>query len=588
MKKKSLVVGTIVLLLTAVVFLGCPTETKDPETNTVTDTVDVLGTVVSVAELKAIVANETAGTYALLSNSVSATALGGTDLTEIPAGVILNLYGEFTIQSGGLEIGGTVNVTKGSELKGDQDIKIGKGNGSSGTDAAGALNIKSGGTLTTALTNLKPTKGVTAGVADTWATIGVAELAAANWTNGTWSKTDEVLSGVVLHFDDGAIYGGTVTANATSTATTGEWTTTLGLAASTQPAFAVISVGTGIDFSAGTGNLVVAKGAGLTFTGAVTSFGTNTITVDEGGTLTIGAGAATLATTGDITVNGTLDIGASAIAVAPVADVVVGPRGKINLASSATLSTTAGHTLTINGKVTAPLLELSGVTLGSTTGSGATAKITAASNSTLELVAKTAEFSPAIGFAPGGYIKDRTSSKFWSVESNGAAGTLVYTSVTNDKKVTLGNGTIVTNESAIVATAGSEAGVITFTGNAGIVIPGTTGALALDKVIVDLTGGGTISIANTGALTLKQASGGTGGTPAGVIVTSASTGATGIVAGKATTDVVAGAGGVATILSGGSLAAADATITGGSSTNNLIDANDTFSAASAVITVVHN
>ncbi|GHT71842.1 hypothetical protein FACS1894110_25530 [Spirochaetia bacterium] len=582
MKNRSLVLGTIVLLLTAVVFLGCPTEATDPETNTVTNTVDVLGTVVSAAELKDILADKTAGTYAVLSNATWAGTSGGfgtAGFTEIPAGVIVNLYGVFSIGASDLLIGGTVNVTNGSELIGTTGQQITVGDVIAANTAAGTLNVKAGGKLTVPLADLNIVASVS-GTTPTPGTITVANIEDPTaWSGGTLVKSTLAASGVVLHFDDGAIFGGAVAATDSNTL--------FGLAASTQPAFSVITKTAETDLSGagGTSNFVVAKGAGVSIAGAVANFGTKTVTVNQGGSLTF-SGAATLAITGDITVNGTLAFTSSSAAVAPAANVTVGPTGLITLADSAFLSTTAGKKLTINGKVTATDLVLSGVTLGSASATALdTATITGGSGgSTLALTTADPDLSPVITFAANGSIADTTSGKEWALKGGASGGTLTFTG-SDTKELTLGAGTISTDET--VAFVADTVGTVKLTNTVSLDVAGTTG-LTLDTVLIDLSTAGTINIENLGILNLKEAANSGASVAAdvlsAVIVTSAGTANTGIISGITTAGGVrcAGLGGVLASLDADNSATATK-ITGGSGTNNVIDKNDTFTLTSNTV-----
>ncbi|MDR0684743.1 MAG: hypothetical protein LBF83_06415 [Spirochaetaceae bacterium] len=104
----------------------------------------------------------------------------------------------------------------------------------------------------------------------------------------------------------------------------------------------VTASGSATDLSTVAGGIVVAEGNEITLSGAVTTIGTNTLTVN--GVLNL-TGAATLAAAGDITVNGTLDVGSNATALAPEGNVIV--NGTVNLDGSAVLTIKTTKVLTI-------------------------------------------------------------------------------------------------------------------------------------------------------------------------------------------------------------------------------------------------
>ncbi|GHV62296.1 hypothetical protein AGMMS49587_08720 [Spirochaetia bacterium] len=498
MKKNQLWTIAAALLLTiSLVFVGCGDGAGDGG-GSVSSGVE--GTPVSWAELELAIAaydngdgdTSLAGPYAV----VGPVAVVTSGLT-IPPNFTVNAYVNVPL-TGPLNIGGTLNITNGTTLSGNQNIFIGLGNGETGsTTAPGALNIKAGGKLTTALTNLKPAKTVADGVVTTGVIADADIPVSTNWSNGTWVKTGQSLPEAVLHFDDGAIYGGAVAYTATATATEAEWATILGLVASTQPVLGDLTVGTGAVFTE-TGNLVVPKNVGLTFSAVVTSFGTNTITVNKGGKLTF-SGAATLTTTGNITVDGTLALGSSATGFAPGANVTVNSTGVITVANSATLSTTAGKTITVNGIIkdgsANGVLVVSGVTLGTTTAAGTTVTYKGSATPTIEVSAIAADTAAPIVLAAGGSITDVTATKGWSLEGNATGGSLKFKASADTKKLIIGNGIIATDDTIAAFTAG----VVTLTGDATIEV---TGDLALNRAIIDLSAAGTINIASGGFLVL--------------------------------------------------------------------------------------
>ncbi|GHT72056.1 hypothetical protein FACS1894110_26220 [Spirochaetia bacterium] len=177
MKKKSLVVGTIVLLLTAVVFLGCPTEATDPETvtNTVTEYVDGYqppAGAVKAATFPALVGLLNAAsedTNGVTNIIYDATAAGiSADLT-IPSGKNVIFYGTAawsTTQAGDILVagGGTLTIAKPITVDSTKGIYAAP-NGNVVVEKGGSLAYTAAATEIGDATEHATTHAVTAGTA---------------------------------------------------------------------------------------------------------------------------------------------------------------------------------------------------------------------------------------------------------------------------------------------------------------------------------------------------------------------------------------------------------------------------------------
>ncbi|GHT65387.1 hypothetical protein FACS1894110_07150 [Spirochaetia bacterium] len=172
MKNRSLVLGTIALLLTAVVFLGCPTEATDSETKTTTNTVFVTPeitatTTVDLVELLAGSQFSRIGVGGLTITTLDVTVPSGKTL--ILQGAIIFAGGEKLIVDGGkVYVTGTGTLTPGTgsvevinggniEVLADGNIevadvgKINDGNGNALTDTVlgtSAVTVNAYGNLT--------------------------------------------------------------------------------------------------------------------------------------------------------------------------------------------------------------------------------------------------------------------------------------------------------------------------------------------------------------------------------------------------------------------------------------------------------
>ncbi|GHT68092.1 hypothetical protein FACS1894110_14860 [Spirochaetia bacterium] len=159
MKKKSLVVGTIALLLTAVVFLGCPTEATDSETNTVTNTVTEYVDSSYQLPADAVRATSRAGLEALLGDT-DISKIYITSISLLQDGDVLPAGNNLYVQLSGATVTATAlaveegasltffdNGTTGSSLTFSTSKKLGIG---------GTVNIENGITIanTTDLTEI--------------------------------------------------------------------------------------------------------------------------------------------------------------------------------------------------------------------------------------------------------------------------------------------------------------------------------------------------------------------------------------------------------------------------------------------------
>jgi hypothetical protein len=348
---------------------------------------------------------------------------------------------------------------------------------------------------------------------------------------------------------------------------------------------------------------------------------TGNITVENGGTLTLLSNNADLASTANktISVSGTLNFNGTDVAPTGPITVNVGGRlafngagakpkgditvnGELLIGEGGTVKIDSGKKLSVNGILSTPELEVKGVTYEVPLGGALeiTGKIDGS------IIAATVGNSPVnVGtfkVAPGGYIRDTTPKKSWTLDGGNRGGIFRYTG-NNGKIITLGAGEIKTNGTP----KGSPiVDVVTFVdttnpppypaSSTSIVVHDYKGnsdtvGLTLTNVIIDLTHGGSIYVEPYGKLTLKKATGATAIAGGGSITTNASQ----IVSMPNKGNGVVGRarllGTLATSISGGAFNTANPTIIagdgviGGGSSDVTIDQYDCFTSNNGVITV---
>jgi hypothetical protein len=158
--KKSLFLGAaavaVLSLLGLFTLVGCSNPTSEDR---LVYYAGIDGEVITAARLAEILANEEAGTYALIAQNlppltgVVSGVLGIANSTDIiPSGVTLNLYGNFAVGAGDLVVGGVLNVQPGSTLTttATNTLTIGRVVGETGGYPQGQVNVRDGATLVVA------------------------------------------------------------------------------------------------------------------------------------------------------------------------------------------------------------------------------------------------------------------------------------------------------------------------------------------------------------------------------------------------------------------------------------------------------
>jgi hypothetical protein len=315
----------------------------------------------------------------------------------------------------------------------------------------------------------------------------------------------------------------------------------------------------------------------LAFPGTL-SIGTTTITGDT----TIANNViftATAAPSTKLTVTGTVRLAAT--------------TGIISLAKNTTLDASAG-TIYLGDKVSDAVpasLVAKGITIANANVNNAIATLTGkngGANNHGTIAVKTAtssELTRTIAFAANGYIADYTTGKEWTINA-ASAGNLSFTAA-DQKTITLGDGTIQSDETLVNKTTG----LVTLASGMTLDIPATatTGA-TLTKAILDLTSNGTVNIAGGGKLVLTATTDTTDIDGGGAITTNnaQSTYVAGTLTGVAGGIPI---NGILTNIAGGSTTLTGANATGtitGSGSGTVIDAGDIFTGSGTAIVVNHN
>jgi hypothetical protein len=344
MIKKSLFLGTAALaLLVIFALLGC----SNPASEGGPVTIGIEGHEVDTSELRAILAEGTPGTYALVSNNTTATILGTPGYTLIPSGVTLNLYGSFTIGTSKLTVGGNLNITRAATLTAaaaTNDLIIGYAEIEN--DAQGTVTVKKDGRL----------------MISTSAAVKFANRATPAGGTGTLVSLTDVL--IINH---------AISENARGPAVLhGEAEGAQLVLEEDSILFHTTPLATGTDATA-LKNLADAKFV-LNLTTTVTDIANLSI---RKGTSVVASGA--FRPTGTLTVNGSLTTAAGSTINADLTKVVVGPDGTITASqpgdtfaaatkllvdgvfTSTTATFAALEKLEVNGIVNAPAATLGGL-----------------------------------------------------------------------------------------------------------------------------------------------------------------------------------------------------------------------------------
>jgi hypothetical protein len=322
MYKKSLFLGAAALaLLVLCIFVGCSNPTSDD--GVVGNTIGVEGTEVTSSQLRAILADETPGVYALVSNNTTTAILGTPGYDFIPAGITLNLYGDFTITTGALTVGGNLNVNRAATLIANSTtVNLIIGFAETENNAQGTVTVRRDGRLTI----------------DTSAAVKFANKSAPEGATGT-----------LISLTNGLVVNHAISENAGGPAVLhGEADNARLILEPDSILHHTTPLATGND-ATGTDptalkNLANAKIV-LNLTTAVTAVAD--LTIREG---TRVATTAVFAPTGTLTVNGTLATATTSAIVSPKR-VVVGPDGVLTTVATDTFA--AVESVLVNGRFTA-------------------------------------------------------------------------------------------------------------------------------------------------------------------------------------------------------------------------------------------